>query len=226
MDINVLQCRLDAGEEDAKRKLKEMHGLLEQLHKQIKTAQAKPAEPPPQTPPPPAQQPAPSGTSLPAFVGDMQFGMVDAPGQFAATTWNVPGIDLLWIKNLHGGIDRFLDGAQQVRIVVRKNGVVVPVAHQGEFSFLEFYADLNNDGKPDARPYKGVDPSAVDDIFVSDVRPSDQVELIYLVRTRKLVTISNLPPQILWGSPTRAKMDPTRFVGRRVMSASTAMVIR
>ena len=191
----------------------------------MKAQETTPA-PGPSSNPVPSPQPTPQGPSLPAFVGGVPFGVMDVPGQFAATTWNIPGIDLLWIRDLHGAIDRFLDGAQQVRIVVRKNGVVVPIAHQGEIRFDEFYADLNNDGKVDSRPYKGVDPSVIDDIYISDVRPSDRVEVIYLTRTRYLVTISGLPPQILWGSPTRAKMDATRYAGRRVMFASTAMVLR
>jgi hypothetical protein len=225
VDIKVLERKVKAGEDGASEKLKALQEQLDQL----KQDQAKPAEssPPPSPSSEPSPQPPPQGPSLPAFVGGVQFGVIDTPGQLAATTRDVEGIDRLWVQSLLDGVRYFRRGANHVRIVVRKNGVVVPVAQPDPgVPFEEFYADINNDGKPDARPFKGVDPSRIDDVYISNVGPRDVIELVYLVPTGRLVTIAGLPPQILWGRPVRTKLDRLSDTGRWKMSATTAVALR
>ncbi|MBI2475587.1 hypothetical protein HYV69_04175 [Candidatus Uhrbacteria bacterium] len=230
VDVKVLQRKQEAGEEGAAKNLEAMQAQLKQIQSELKLAQAKPAEPTapagPSSDPAPQPQP-PQGPSLPAFVGGVPFGVIDTPGQLAATTRDVEGIDRLWVQSLLDGVRYFRRGANQVRVVVRKNGVVVPVAQPDpSVPFDEFYGDINNDGQPDSRPYKGVDTSKVDDVYISNVGPRDVIELVYLVPTGRLVTIAGLSQQILWGRPVRTKLDRLSDSGRWKMSATTAVALR
>jgi len=148
--------------------------------------------------------------------------IVSSPGQYAATTYEVDG-PLLWVSGLPGGVDQHLrlsvNNGVDIRIVVRKNGVPVPVAHAGSILFEEFYADINNDGRPDPLPYRGVDPQAVSDLFISHVSPRDRIEILYLLPTGKLLLVPNFPPQILWGLEARVKLDRVSVFGRRRINA-------
>lgn len=232
-NMRILEARMKKGEGGLTKQVEELRMQLEttkaELAKQVQSVQASPNPNPPQGPssdPAPTPQP-PQGPSLPAFVGGVPFGVMDVPGQLAATTRDIEGIDRLWVQSILDGVKYFRRGASQVRVVVRKNGIVVPVAQPDtSVPFDEFYADVNNDGKPDARPYKGLDPSRIDDVYISSVGPRDVIELVYLVPTGKLVTIAGLPPQILWGRPVRTKLDRLSDTGRWKMSATTAIALR
>lgn len=220
----ILEARQKRGEAGLEQKLAELRKQLEATKADLaKQAQASPN---PNPPPGPASDPAPTpqppqGPSLPAFVNGVPFGVIETPGQFAATTWDVQGAQTLGIENLSSGARHWVRGADQVRVVLKKNGVVIPVANQDK-TFNEFYADLNRDGKPDSRPYAGVDPFAIDQVFVSQVGKRDKVEVIYLVPTGRLVTISGLPAQILWGEPLRVEMGRVERLGQWKMHATTA----
>jgi len=154
--------------------------------------------------------------------------IVSSPGQYAATTYEVDG-PRLWVSDLSEGVERHLrrsvhDGGD-IKIVVRKNGVPVPIAHAGSILFEEFYADLNNDGRPDPLPYRGVDPHAVSNLYISHVSPRDTVEILYLLPTGKLLLVPGLPPQILWGLEARVELDRVRIFGRYRIYARTGWKI-
>jgi len=227
VDIKVLKRKQEAGEEGASGKLMALQKQVDVLKEvQAGLADQKPV-PVPSSDPSPQPQPQPQGPLLPAFVGGVQFGVIDTPGQLAATTRDVEGIDRLWVQSLLDGVRYFRRGANQVRVVVRKNGIVVPVAQPDpSVPFDEFYGDINNDGQPDQRPYKGLDPSRIDDVYISNVGPRDVIELVYLVPTGRLVTIAGLPPQVLWGRPVRTQLDRLSDTGRWKMSATTAVALR
>lgn len=230
-NMRILEARMKKGESGLKNQVEELRKQLEttkaDLAKQALSAQASPNPNPPSGPSSePAPTPQPQGPSLPAFVGGVPFGVMDVPGQLAATTRDVEGIDRLWVQSILDGVKYFRRGATQVRVVVRKNGITVPVAQPDTIMFDEFYADINNDGKPDARAYKGLDPSRIDDVYISNVGPRDTIELVYLVPTGRLVTIAGLPPQVLWGRPVRTKLDRLSDIGRWKMSATTAIALR
>ena len=88
VDIKVLKRQQEAGEQGTEAKLVELQKQLETITQQL--AEEKKPKPAPSSEPSP-QPPQPTrGPSLPAFVGGVPFGVIDTPGQFAATTWNVP----------------------------------------------------------------------------------------------------------------------------------------
>jgi hypothetical protein len=99
--------------------------------------------------------------------------------------------------------------ASDARILVTNHGTPVPVwAPQGvQSGFSEIYADLNGDGQPDPAPYKTLDPTHQDDLFVT-WRSGDDLRVVYLREAGRVVSIPDLPLQTLWRPATREDGGP------------------
>lgn len=157
--------------------------------------------------PPPVVRPAPvPRTSVPYTV-------TPARGQYAATTFDVEG-PRRWLYLLSHAADKWLPGATSVRIVAKKNGVMLPILNRDPAkSYNLIMADLNGDGKPDGT-FSAVDPFEYEDIYISMVGPLDQVELIILTDTGLRVSIQGQPAQILWGDAKRVSYPKVQNTGR------------
>lgn len=172
-------------------------------------------------PAPPRSAPArPAPPSAPAFVGGVPYRIVPTPGQFAATTFDVDG-PRMRVQRLSAGVEAHVPGADQVRVVVRRNGVTVPIGH-ADGVFDTVYADLDRNGRPDRMVYAAVDPLAIDELFISQVGPRDRIEVIYLVPIGKIVEVPGLPPQILWGIAIRVEHDRVKYPGGRYYTDATS----
>lgn len=178
------------------------------------TTRPAPSEPPAQPQARPATPP-PSGP---------QYRLVPTPGQYAATTFDVDG-PRLRIHDLAAGVETHVWGADQVRIVVKRNGVPIPIGH-ADGSFDPFYVDLNRDGKPDRFAFAGADPLMIDEIFVSQVGPSDRIEVIYLVPTGRNIELPGYPPMPLWGDPVRIQLDRVQRLGRWAFNSTSGWKLR
>lgn len=140
--------------------------------------------------------------------------VLPAPGQYAAATFDVSG-NRLKIENLAWGVEKWARGSIAVRVIVRKNGRVIPVAHPDpSWPWDEIYADLDGDGQPERAPYKAFDPLATDAVHIASVGPRDRIELVYLVDTGKRVMVPGYQPQILWGDGKRVLYDRVDAIGR------------
>lgn len=195
-------------------KVAEARAAIEKRVAELKAGKAKPAQPSP--PPVATPPPAPHLSGAP-------YRIVPTPGQFAAATFPIDGPNLN-VQHLSWALEKFVRGADQVRIVVRKNGALIPIA-QADGNLGVVYADLNRDGMPDRSAYSSVDPSAINEFWVPNVGPRDKIEVIYLVPTGKMIAIPGLPPQILWGDPVRVQLDPVPRTGRWLMDAHNAWPI-
>lgn len=203
------------------RRLAEIHSRpLVTTRPPVTTRQPDPSEPAPTRPQPAGSQvrpvaPPPSGP---------QYRLVPTPGQYAATTFDVDG-PRLRIHDLAAGVETHVWGADQVRIVVKRNGVPIPIGH-ADGTFDPFYVDLNRDGKPDRFAFAGVDPFMIDEIFVSQVGPSDRIEVIYLVPTGRNIELPGYPPMPLWGDPVRIQLDRVQRLGRWAFNTTGGWKLR
>lgn len=238
-NIKILEARIKSGE-------KGLASDVEKLRKELETAKAQTSAPTPTSTGGvaaaraaiekranelKAKQPAvPQATTRPPLPpppalagGGVPFRVVPTPGQYAAATFVIDGPSLN-VRHLGWALEQFVRGADQVRIVVRKNGVPIPIAQvNGNLGFV--YADLNRDGRPDRMAYSAIDPSTTDEFWVASVGPRDRVEVIYLVPTGRIIEIPGLPPQILWGDPVRRELDRVPRLGRWEMDAHCAWPI-
>lgn len=115
-------------------------------------------------------------------------------------------------------------GTSTARVIVMNHGIPVPVwAPQGVPSgFIEVYADLDLDGKPDATAYKVLNPS-VQNGFYATWRVYDNLKVIYLRESGSVLEIPGFPLQTLWRKPTTrdntrtgviaCNMDPLSYIG-------------
>lgn len=162
--------------------------------------------------PPSAAFPAPPPPPPPRVVGGVPYRVVPTPGKFAATTYDVSGARLrLWA--LQEGVDEHVYGANEVRIVVKRDGVPITVEHTGGV-INAIRADLNGDGKIDRAPYSAVDPFMIETIYIPQVGPKTNIELVYLVPTGESVEVPGLPPTQLWGDPKSVKYEVPPRPGR------------
>ncbi len=179
---------------------------------EIRLRTAPSSAPVPPSPPVPLPPPPISYVGVPNVV-------VSAPGQYVAGTFDVPG-DRLKIEHMIWGVGRWVRGATAVRVIVKKNGRVIPVVHPDPIRpWNEIYADLDHDGKPERQPYKAFDPLTSDEVNIAMVGPNDKVELIYLVDTGKRVLVPDYPPEILWGDGKRVQYGAVDSMGRWVTDA-------
>lgn len=147
-----------------------------------------------------------------AYVGTPHT-VVSVPGQYAASTFE-PSTDHLEITGLSLGVHEHVWGARQVRIIVKLGSSFLPIGHDqprllcGNVTpWNEIYGDLDRDGKAERLPFKAVDPSEVDSLYISNVRGLKDLEIVYLVPTGKAVLVPGCEPQTLWGNPVRVRMD-------------------
>ncbi len=225
IDIIVLAERQAAGDKSVEVELKAMRGKLEGIESTLKvikdaqvaqaTQETAAARQPPKKEESPPKKAQPATTAAPAPVQPPAFPagtpgapyvVMEMPGQYAASTFPIPGmisrVRLMYLKMAvgmwfsHYGLTQRL-----VRVVVYKNGQPLAIVHPGN-RYEEFYADMNNDGRPDATPYRGVDPSFVDTIFVG-YREDDQISVDYLIPSGNMIAIPGLPPQMLWRTAIR-----------------------
>jgi hypothetical protein len=119
--------------------------------------------------------------------------------------------DTLHITNLgHKEALRNCGGVQgNVRVLVLNHGTPVPVfAPENTVSgFVEIYADLDNDDEPDPVPYKALDPFFQDDLWVT-WRDGDDLRVVYLRDSGKVVAVEGFRPQIIWRPPLREDSIP------------------
>ena len=230
VDVKVLQLKAQASgvkNDKIDAELAHQRTMLDSISKSLKAlesapkADPKPAAPAPQTPaqatlpPPPAMMGAP-------------FQVIEPVGNYAAATWNIFGGTPFHVElhSINSGGAKWFARAGMQRVVVRKNGQLLAIAHKGPgpagVRFVDFYTDLNNDKKPDANPAKGIDPSEVDTIFLG-YQQGDVIELIYLVPV-STVAVPGFPLQIVWGKPRRTIFYENAIdnqAGRLFISART-----
>lgn len=158
----------------------------------------------------PLPSPPPGVIVSKMMAGGVPYKIRDAPGQQVATTFDLD-FDRLEMAHLTWGKKKWKRGAVNVRILVRKNGVILDIAHEDPSApWNAIYATLKGRGEPRRKAYRAVDPDEVDSIFIPQVGPEDRIELIYLVDTGKRITVPNVPEQIVWGYPTRVVYDRIR----------------
>lgn len=178
----------------------------------------------PSAPPPARPVPSPLPTQPRPILPPMPAGVIPivepVPYQHTGFTWDVSGIPSLGVQHLASAMKHWLPGSYDIRVVFRKNGRLIPIQHNGE-TFNEFYADLNRDGRPDRQPYQGVDPFAIDEVFIAYVKPTDQVEMILLIPSGNLITIPGLSQQTLWKMESRIKLWRPPRLGRWLTSGYT-----
>ena len=122
--------------------------------------------------PPGEVTPIMPAAAMPLYMMDAPSQVIEPVGNYAAATWNMFG-GTPFHAELHsinsGGLKWFARAGMQ-RVVVRKNGQLLAIAHKGPgpagVRFVDFYTDLNGDKKADQDPAKGIDPSEVDTIFL------------------------------------------------------------
>jgi hypothetical protein len=177
--------------------------MLDTITKSLKALESAPkAEPQPTAPQPPQ-------TAMPpAMMGGAAFQTIDPPGNYAAATWNMFGGSPFYVEvhSISDGAQKwFIRSGGMQRVIVKKNGQTIAVAHKGPpptgVRFEEFYADMNGDKKADTVPVRGFYPNGIDTIYVG-YQPGDTIELVYLVPVTT-VAVSGIPPQIVWGNPKR-----------------------
>lgn len=217
--ILILQDKIKKGEEGREGELAKLReGLKETQAKLAKVELDAKAPPPPSIPPREVGRDESERGPAIRYAG-VPHTVVQAPGQYAAATFD-PGGPRLNLRSLGWGADKHARGAEQVRVVVKKNGAPLPVAHADLVRPWEpFYADLDGDGKPEMQPYRGLDPRQQNEVHIAMVGPRDRIELVYLVDTGKRVLIPGLPPQILWGEGRRVEYDRTENRGRWTQAA-------
>lgn len=216
-NIRIVEARMRNGEQGLSAEVERIRRGLE-----VAKAQAPASSAPPSTgsggnvvQPPSTSPPVPP----PPFVGSVPYRVVQTPGYFAATTFDVDG-PRLWLQSLHRGADKHAWGADTVRIVVKRNGVPIPIGH-ADGTFETIYADLDRNGKPDRSAYAAVDPFAIESIYISQVGPRDRIEVVYLVPTGKMIEIPGLPPTPLWGDSQRVQLDRVQRLGRWAIHATS-----
>ena len=208
-DIEDIRLKISVGEEGQEKKMYVLTQALKVTQAQLTTMRqqlSQPARPTPQ----------PAGTNAPQrLVGGVSFVVRDAPGQNVATTFD-PGGERLEIARLDWGKETWKRGALYVRIVVQKNGVILPIAHADPAApWNSIYASIKEvNGVPDRKPYQAVNPDEIASIFIPQVGPEDIIELIYLSDTGKRVLVPNFPELIVWGYPIRVAYDRVRRHGR------------
>lgn len=147
------------------------------------------------------------------LVGGAPFMIEDAPGQNVATTFDISG-PRLEMAFLARGVHKWMRSVEDVRIVVRKNGTYLPIAHDDPAKpWNEIYAAIQNKTSYDRKPYKVVDPHQIDSIYIPMVGPEDRIELIFLIDTGKRVRVPGYPDQILWGDGVRVLYDRVHVKG-------------
>ena len=162
----------------------------------------------------PARPTPQPGVIIPKMlVGGAPFMIEDAPGQNVATTFDISG-PRLEMAYLGRGAHKWMRSVEDVRIVVRKNGTYLPIAHDDPTRpWNEIYAAIDNKTSYDRKPYKAVDPRQIDNIYIPLVGPKDKIELIFLSDTGKRVRVPGYPDQILWGDGVRVLYDRVRIKG-------------
>ncbi len=150
--------------------------------------------------------------------GPPTFQVVERPGQYAALTFEPVGVsNRLRIHDLTSGVRKWLKGgvpAGQARLVLIKNGQPVAITHPGG-QFNTFYADMDGDGKPEGRPYAGVNPGMVQDLYIP-WRQGDQAQLVYLTDTGLEVEIQGRGTYPIWGNGVRVRTPSPSNPGKRV----------
>ncbi len=140
---------------------------------------------------------------LPRIPRGAPYRVVRAPGQYAAATSPAGMNYYLKIKALKLGARNWFREDVNFRVVIIKNGLPLAVAYpNGHFN--EFYADLDGNGKVDSDPYKGVDPTLTDVVYVSYL-PGDSVRIVFLRETVDFVDVPGFAPQQIWGYSVNVK---------------------
>jgi hypothetical protein len=221
ISITVLEfkSRADsAGAEEVKKELAHQRMLLDSITKSLKaleTAAKQTPKPEPAAAPQPQQQPQ-AGMMPPPFIGGAPFQVMEPLFQLQAFTKEIPEItSRIRIFSLARGVTKWIGwNANQARVIILKNGDPLDVINPNRPGvFTEFYADRDGDGQPDAMPYKGIDPSLLDTVYVPTEK-GDVIQLVFLSPLgQRKVMVQGLPPQTLWGHPVRVKIDRIRGMG-------------
>jgi len=216
VDIKVLEIKRKEGDTKVASEIELLRMQMRSLELQIKQQErllkkaAKAEES--KTPEPATPQAQPPRPSLPPVAG---YQVIDAPGRYSASTVDSPEFpSRVRIRGLWFAAQKLINwNIPEARVVFLKNGIPLAVTHPGARPFNEFYADLNRDGKPDPTPYKGVDPTFVDSVFIP-FQPGDKIEIVYLTNTQKLVAVNGLPPLPLWGHGKKMLIDNLNTPGK------------
>lgn len=227
VDVRVLQLKAQASgvkNDKIDAELAHQRTMLDSISKSLKALESAPkAEPQPTAPQPP------QAAMPPAMMGGAPFQTIDPPGNYAAATWNMFSGSPFFVEvySISDGAQKWFgrSGGMQ-RVIVKKNGQTIAVAHRGPpptgVRFEEFYTDLNGDKKADAVPVKGFDLNGPDTIYVG-YQSGDTIELVYLVPVTT-VAVSGIPIQTVWGNPKRLvfhENSVSTYFGHLTISART-----
>lgn len=230
VDVRVLQAKAQASGaknqliEDA---LTQLRASLEETKTKLKALESAPNANA-KKPPADVAPTMPAAAMPPAMTG-APFMVVEAPGQLAATTRDLPDLTSCYkVLNLGEGAKHFLNQKTvNARAVVLKNGRPLAVSDPSTEClrnprlpgcFTEFFADMNHDGVPELLPYKGIDPAFLETVYVA-TEPGDMIQIVYLVPVgNRKVAVNGMPLQTLWGYPVRVKLHQVERMGRYQIS--------
>lgn len=230
VDVKVLQLKAQASgvkNDRIEAELAHQRAALDAIAKSLRALESAPKADA-KKPPVDAAPSMPAATMPPAMTG-APFTVVEAPGQLAATTRDLPDLTSRYkILNLGEGAMHFLNQKTvNARAVVLKNGRPLAVSDPSTEClrnqrlpgcFTEFFADMNHDGVPELIPYKGIDPAFLDTVYVA-TEPGDMIQIVYLVPVgNRKVAINGIPLQTLWGYPVRVKLQTVERMGRYQIS--------
>ncbi len=150
--------------------------------------------------------------------------VLDRPGRYLAATWEMAEMaeSRIRIQDIGVTLRSNLQMKGSARIVIKKNGVTLAIAHPGVTNgmpaFNAFYADLDNDGQPDTTVdangrtvytiYRGAD--ALNDQLFTSYRPGDYLEVFFLVDSGK--SIGN---QQIWKTIGAYRLQPPEEIPRK-----------
>ncbi|MBI5794435.1 hypothetical protein HZA87_05165 [Candidatus Uhrbacteria bacterium] len=173
---------------------------------------------------------APARTTL-AVVGGASYQGIARPS--LVSIYPIPGeADTLHVTALgEQAAYRRCGGTSKSRVLVTNHGIPISIwAPPGVPSgFIEIYADLDGDGASDATAYKVLDPTQQSD-FVVTYRAGDDLGVIFLRDSGKVLEIPGFPLQTLWRKPTKrdnastgvinCSLDPLEgYGGKRTIAA-------
>ncbi len=134
-----------------------------------------------------AMAPVTAGVAAP--VQGAAFRPVSIPSP--VSIYNLPTSGELKVTRLSRGTQEWAAGQSRVRIVVLNHGMPMPVSVNepgAPTGFVQVYADVNNDGVVDPVPYKAVDPSTHDTLYIG-WKQHDDVQVWYLVPSGDFVDV-------------------------------------
>ena len=141
----------------------------------------------------PAVEAAPVSTPVTAGVVAPAQGAAFRPVSIPSpvSIYNLPTSGELKVTRLSRGTDEWAAGQSKVRIVVLNHGSPMPVSVPEAgmpAGFVQVYADINGDGAVDPVPYKALDPSTHETLYIG-WKKHDDIQVWYLVPSGDFVDV-------------------------------------